>query len=136
MRVAALVITCLLAAGCGSARRPASTTTERQPRRTEASGSPALRVAVLGRIAVNLAGVGPARVDDADLVVVAGRVPHLRALVASHPATHFVLVGRSYQRAPAKNVAGLLFREDEAAYLAGVVAGLVTADQGGLEASV
>jgi hypothetical protein len=108
MRGAALVVVCLLAAGCGAARHaaPEGSTAPRRP-----AAPPALRVAVIGRMPVSVAGVATAPVDEADLVVVARRVAGLAALVASHPGTHFVLVGRSFRDASAKNVSGILFRD-------------------------
>jgi basic membrane lipoprotein Med (substrate-binding protein (PBP1-ABC) superfamily) len=133
MRGAALVVVCLVAAGCGAARHAAPTSTAAAKRPT---GPGALRVAVIGRMRVPVARGAIAPVDQADLVVVARRVARLGALVASRPEAHFVLVGRSFADAPAKNVSGLLFRDDEAGYLAGVVAGLVTVDQGGVDATV
>src|SRR5205085_10643122 len=48
-----------------------------------------------------------------------------------------VVVERSYEHAGGEqNVAGLLFREDEAAYLAGVVGGLVATESSSLDATV
>jgi basic membrane protein A len=57
-------------------------------------------------------------------------------LARRHPEVHFALVGRPYTDARGSNVAGILFREDEAAYLAGVVAGLVTTREGAVGADV
>jgi basic membrane protein A and related proteins len=129
MRVAALVIICLVAAGCGGAASRDAETTQ-----TTAKAQPAprleqgIRVAELGNGAQNL--------DGADLVVVARGTRGVEELAREHPDAHFVLVGTPYERAPGPNVAGVLFREDEAAYLAGVVAGLVTMREGSLDARV
>ena len=132
MRVAALVLLCLLAAACGGAKHAATTTRAKTvPARTVPGGP---RVAVLGPL--RLKGVTPTALDDAELVVVDEPRRDVAALADAHPDAHFVLVGRSHATADASNVGGLLFREDEVAYLAGVVAGLVTSDEGALDATV
>jgi basic membrane protein A and related proteins len=129
MRGAALVVMCLIAAGCGGGTNRDAVTTQ-----TTAKAQPAprleqgIRVAELGNGARNLEG--------ADLVVVARGTRGVEEIAREHPDAHFVLVGTPYERAPGPNVAGVLFREDEAAYLAGVVAGLVTMGEGSLDARV
>ena len=75
-------------------------------------------------------------IDDADLVVVGPEVRDVAKLAHEHRGSHVVLVGRSHASAPAPNVTGLLFREDEAAYLAGTVAALVTAEEGARDPAV
>jgi basic membrane lipoprotein Med (substrate-binding protein (PBP1-ABC) superfamily) len=57
----------------------------------------------------------------------AGRVASAARL---HPDTHYALVGASSKPVRTQNLAGLVFREDQAARLAGVVAGLVVAAAG------
>ena len=74
MRGAALVVVCLLAAGCGAGRHAAPAKTAAQTRPT---APPAVRVAVIGRTAVAVPGVATAPIDEADLVVVARRVAGL-----------------------------------------------------------
>jgi len=135
MRGAALVILALILAGCGSTRTAETTATNRKPARvvsvTTASDARAVNVVTVGGRELTAAGV-----DAADLVVVPRDERGVAALVRRHPNVHFVLVGRSYKEAPGANVAGILFREDEAAYLAGVVAGLVTTREGAVGADV
>src|SRR5204863_455796 len=95
--------------------------------------------AFLGSERVGLPGVAPAKsVGDADLVVVGPHVRDVHTLASAHPDAHFVLVGRSFRRAGAArdNIAGLLFRTDQAAYLAGVVAALASTEGGALDARV
>ena len=68
------------------------------------------------------------RLADDSLVVVDAHVasPTAVATVArAHPTMHFVLVGASVAGLHAPNLAGLVLNEDDAAYLAGVTAGLV-----------
>jgi basic membrane lipoprotein Med (substrate-binding protein (PBP1-ABC) superfamily) len=129
MRGAALVIICLIAAGCGAGSdRPAATTEPTPERQAAPRTEPEIRVAELGD--------GRASLDRADLVVVPRGTRGVEQLAREHPDAHFLLIGSSYERARAPNVAGVLFREDEAAYLAGVVAGLVVSGEGALDASV
>jgi hypothetical protein len=141
MRRAALLILCLLAAGCGGGRdrsieATATTATRETPRHATAAAGD-VRVAVLGKSAARLlTDVAPSPLDSAQLVVVGPEARGLRRLAQTHPDTHFVLVGRPFDTARAPNVAGLLFRTDEAAYLAGAVGVLVTSDEGVLEPTV
>jgi len=65
--------------------------------------------------------------DDCNLVITIGSRtgPQVERLAGRHPQVHFVVV----DYAPAEkgeNVTGLVFAEDEAAYLAGALAGLIT----------
>jgi basic membrane protein A len=129
MRGAALVIICLLAAGCGGGSERVATTTETKAKRQAAPAvEPEIRVADLAN--------GRANLDRADLVVVPPGTRGVEELAREHPDAHFLLIGTPYERAPGPNVAGVLFRDDEAAYLAGVVAGLVTSGEGTLDPGV
>jgi basic membrane protein A len=130
MRGAALVIICLLAAGCGGGSDRAATTTTptKAKRQTAPAVEPEIRVADLGN--------GRRNLDRADLVVVPPGMRGVEELAREHPDAHFLLIGTPYERSPAPNVAGVLFRDDEAAYLAGVVAALVTSGEGTLDPSV
>ena len=128
MRGAALIVICLVAAGCGGGNRDVGTTETTAKQRTAPPAEPGLRVAELGNKSENL--------DEADIVVVPRGTRGVEEIAREHPDAHFVLVGTPYERAPGPNVAGVLFREDEAAYLAGVVAGLVTMGEGSLDARV
>jgi basic membrane protein A len=69
-----------------------------------------------------------------DVVFAAGG-PRLRravaAVAAQEPKTHFALIDASHGDAPAPNVRGLRFADEQAGYLAGYLAGLVLADEGG-----
>jgi basic membrane protein A len=134
MRVAALVILAVILAGCGSTRVAETTATNPKPRvmsATTASDARAVNVVTVGGRSLTAADV-----DGADLVIVPTGARNVAELVRRHPNVHFVLVGRSYKEASGPNVAGILFREDEAAYLAGVVAGLVTTREGAVGADV
>lgn len=133
MRGAALVIlVSFTVAGCGGGSREAATTP------TPVSVAAATDADARGVDVVRLGGRGltAARLDVADLVVVPRDARFTAATAHAHPTVHFVLVGRSYAEARGANVAGILFREDEAAYLAGVVAGLVTTHEGARAAEV
>ena len=134
--VAAAVLL-LGAAGCGGDDRAAGTM-DGHARTARVSTTPAdaVRVATVGDVRLRRAGLARSGIDDADLVVVAPEVRDVAKLARDHPAAHVVLVGRSHASAPGPNVTGLLFREDEAAYLAGTVAGLVTAEEGARDPAV
>jgi hypothetical protein len=120
MRGAALVVLIVVLAGCGS--NPAAETTPKQKPRASPRRKRTPR-ARGGRRHPRRPSLTAARLDAADLVVVPWNARRVAATARRHPSVHFVLVGRSYEKAPGSNVAGILFREDEAAYLAGVVAG-------------
>ena len=53
----------------------------------------------------------------------------MRAVAAADQVGHYAVVGASEKSPPLPNLAGLVFREDEAARLGGVVAGLVVAEE-------
>jgi hypothetical protein len=135
---AALIVLVVLAAVCGGTRHATTTTrTVRNAVRTAAATG--LRIAV----------VGPLRVRVPGTVVMHGaldRLPAVRLVLASadttdaatvaaaaaaHPGTHYVLVGGSTRGNRRPNLAGLVLREDQAAFLGGVVAGLVADEEGG-----
>jgi basic membrane lipoprotein Med (substrate-binding protein (PBP1-ABC) superfamily) len=74
-----------------------------------------------------------AQVGDDALVLVAAETnaaANIAAIAAAHPSTHFALVGSHTPDTKLRNVAGLVLRDDEAAHLAGIVAGVVAADEG------
>jgi basic membrane protein A len=136
MRGAALVILCLVAAGCGGGSRDAAETTARESARNALAVPPGpVRVAVVGRLGARLSGVERSSIDRAQLVFVGPAARGVAKLAKEHPETHFVLVDR-VDGARGPNVAGLLFDTDEAAYLAGAVAALVTRDEGEREPRV
>jgi basic membrane lipoprotein Med (substrate-binding protein (PBP1-ABC) superfamily) len=73
--------------------------------------------------------------DDA-LVLVDARAVGIDAVAnaaRAHPSSHFALVGASARAEHIPNLAGIVLRESEAAYLAGVTAGLTAAEAGGAE---
>jgi hypothetical protein len=98
-------------------------------------------VGVVGPLRIDVPGVAPhpgtlAQVADDPLVLVDARVVDLAAVVSAataHPATHFALVGASARAEHIPNLAGIVLRDGEAAYLAGVAAGLTAADAGGAQ---
>ncbi len=137
LRVGRAVAAVLLLAGCGSQTHSAPATAV-HPTASPLAG---LRVGIVGKLDVQVPGAvtvsGPlARVADLPLVVVRGPAPGLAAAADAHPSTHFALVGRSWRTVGRQNVAGLVFRESEAAYLAGVVAALAVEDSGVSDARV
>jgi basic membrane lipoprotein Med (substrate-binding protein (PBP1-ABC) superfamily) len=134
----ALVLACVIA-GCGTQQRAATTaqtTTQTTPRQTTTSAAQ-LRVGVVGPLQVPATGaaISPIAPSDAGayrLVLVAPNTlskAGLRALAAAHPATQFAAVGASVQSASERNLAGIVLRDDQAALLGGIVAGLVVRAQ-------
>ncbi len=128
-----VLLAVLAAGGCSGAKREASRTT---PTTTAADG---LRVGVVGPLRVDVPGILPRhetldRLADDTLVLVDARSANPAALAAvarAHPTTHFALVGASVAGLHAPNLAGLVLRQDDAAYLAGITAGLVAGESGG-----
>jgi basic membrane lipoprotein Med (substrate-binding protein (PBP1-ABC) superfamily) len=124
----------LLAAGCGAARH-AATTTVSHPAPPPAG----LRIGLVGDfVAPPVAGAvyerGPlAQVAGDALVLIRAGTPaaaRIASVAAAHPSTHFALLGVASPDVRLKNVAGLVVPDDQAARLAGVVAGIVAADEG------
>jgi basic membrane lipoprotein Med (substrate-binding protein (PBP1-ABC) superfamily) len=117
--------------GCG-----ADPQTAPQPAATTAAAPPALRVGVVGPLQIQIKGVavdrGPlAQVAGDRLVLASASSVGTRALAAAaaaHPRSHFALVGASAESLRRPNVAGVRFRDPEAALLAGTVAGLAARD--------
>ena len=77
---------------------------------------------------------GPlAQVAGDALVLIRAGTPaaaRIASIAAAHPSTHFALLGVASPDVRLKNVAGLVVPDDQAARLAGVVAGIVAADEG------
>ena len=132
----AVVLAALAAAGCG-ARQDASTTTTTTAARPPATRG--LHVGVVGAITFHVQGAvahrGTLRQVASDRLVLvsassqaAGHVP---AAAAAHPGTHYAIVGASAQGQRLPNLAGIVLREDQAAELAGAVAGMVIAEETG-----
>ncbi len=129
---AAATAALLVLGGCGSAPKRPETV-----RSAPSAPSPGLRIGVVGPLHVETKGAaveyGPlAHVVDNQLVLVdaaalgAGR---LADVADAHPATHFALIGASTKGFRRPNVAGIVLRDDQAALLAGAVAGLVAAEE-------
>jgi hypothetical protein len=120
--------------GCGGGRREASRTTA--PASSTAGG---LRIGVVGPLRIDVPGIVPrhetlAHLAGDALVLVDGRVASpttVAAVARSHPTTHFALVGASVAGVHAPNLAGLVLKQSDAAYLAGVTAGLAAGAGGG-----
>jgi len=125
----------LAAAGCGSSEHAATTTTKTAPQ----ASTRGLLVGVVGPIAVDVPGAvlhrGTLRQVASDrLVLVSAAVPaaqHVPEAAAANPETHYALVGASAQGQRLPNLAGIVLRDDQAAELAGAVAGMVIAEETG-----
>lgn len=131
----------LTAAGCGAAGRVAGTTTAAATTAaaTRKPAAPKLRVGVVGALQIATPGVEVVRrplaaMPALPLVLVssdAAAAAQVAAVARLHPSSHYALVGASSKPARAANLTGLVFRDDQAARLAGVVAGLVLSDGAG-----
>lgn len=147
MRAALIALSLLcagLAAGCGSARHTTTVTTKHLTAPAPPGG---LRVGVVGPLDVKaVPGASIARSGGTlatmpayPLVVVSAQaadVAAVEAVAAQHPTSHYVYVGGSTKGHRRSNLVGLVLDDAQAARLAGVVAGLVAAEQGGLAARV
>jgi hypothetical protein len=132
-----LVVLTVVLAGCGAATRAVTTVPAKPHHRPPPTSG--LRIGVVGNLdvpavpgAVLERGSLDQVADDA-LVLVPASSPaaaQLEAAAVAHPSTHFALVGAHSPDLKLRNVAGLVVPDDEAARLAGVVAGVVAADEG------
>ncbi len=139
MRLGAVIglVVALLGAGCGGARKATAPTTTTAA--TTAAAVRGLRVGLVGPLTLDVAGVAAehgtlAQVADAPLVLVAAGSAGLAAVAdaaRAHPASHFALVGASTKPDRVGNLVGLVLRDEQAARLAGIVAGYAAADLGG-----
>jgi hypothetical protein len=129
------VLACVLAAsGCGGAEPKPSTVPAKQTTTAPAG----LSIGVVGSLTIDVPGIVPRRetlrrIAGDPLVLVDAHTasPEVVATVArAHPTIHFALVGASAKGQHAPNLAGLVLQEDDAAYLAGVTAGLAAAESG------
>lgn len=133
MRVLAVLVCVLAAGGCGAKHDTTATVTARTT--TAPTG---LRVGVVGPLAIDVPGIVPrretlGRIAGDPLVLVDSRAASADAVAAvarANPTIHFALVGESVKGQHAPNLAGLVLKEDDAAYLAGVTAGLAAAESG------
>lgn len=128
----ALVLGVVVCAGCGGTTPHVRTVTK------PAGPPPALRVGVVGPLGVSVPHVAVtrgalSRVQGFRLVLVAAGAADLRAVsavAAANPDSHFALVGGSVEHAKQPNLVGIVFRENQAAQLGGVLAGYTVAAQG------
>jgi basic membrane lipoprotein Med (substrate-binding protein (PBP1-ABC) superfamily) len=144
MRTAAalLVLACALG-GCGGGKQSAAskTTTASPP---AASAPEGLHVGLVGPLSVHVPGAVIERgtlkqVAGDPLVVVSEEDPaagRVRAVATADPVGHYAVVGASEKSPPLPNLAGLVFREDQAARLGGIVAGLVVTEESAASARV
>ena len=133
MRLVSVLVCVLAVSGCGAKHDATATTTARAT--TAPSG---LRIGVVGSLTIDVPGIVPrhetlANIADDPLVLVDSHAADAAAVAAvarAHPTIHFALVGASVKGQTAPNLAGLVLKEDDAAYLAGVTAGLAAAETG------
>jgi hypothetical protein len=136
----------LAAAGCGGGRH---TTTTRAVAPKQALIQPppsSLRVGLVGPLEVKpvpgawLAKRGSlATMPAYPLVLVSAQAADpaaVDAAAAKDPTSHYAYVGGSTKGHRRRNLVGLVLNDAQAAQLGGVVAGLVAAEQGGLDARI
>lgn len=134
-RAALGVILLLACAGCGSARHEAVVAKKMQAVERPAG----LRVGIVGPLRIDIAGATSepgslGSVASLPLVLVSARAASLQAVAGAataYPQSHFAYVGGSTKGDRHKNLVGLVLRDDQAATLGGIVAGLTADDQGG-----
>jgi len=132
MRLVPVLLCVLALSACGAKHHAAATTT------TQTTAASGLRIGVVGPLTIDVPGIVPrhetlTHIADDPLVVVDAHTaaPDVVAAVArAHPTIHFALVGASVKGQHAPNLAGVVLKEDDAAYLAGVTAGLAAAETG------
>jgi basic membrane lipoprotein Med (substrate-binding protein (PBP1-ABC) superfamily) len=127
----------ITATACGG--RTVDATAPSTTAKTGAATRSAFRVGLVGPVRLDVPGVAVRRgsldqVAGSPLVLVSARVADaatVQAAARAHPASRFALLGGSTEGHRAPNLVGLVLRDDQAALLAGIVAGLVAADEGG-----
>jgi hypothetical protein len=137
--IAAIVLCCVLAAGfsgCGgrTADRAPSSTTVAAP--AKKPGPSPLAVGVVGPIKIDVPGTrvvhgSLARLGGLPLVLVSSDradAATVAAAAARHPGTHYALVGGTAKDERRSNLTGVVIRDDQAARLAGLVAGYAAGD--------
>ena len=132
MRLVPVLACVLVLSGCGT-RHTAAT-----PSTPVTSAPTGLRIGVVGPLTIDVPGIVPrreslARIAPDPLVIVdahAASAAAVAAVAQAHPTIHFALVGASAKGQGAPNLAGLVLKENDAAYLAGVTAGLAAAETG------
>jgi basic membrane lipoprotein Med (substrate-binding protein (PBP1-ABC) superfamily) len=134
--VAVLIVCATATAGCGGGKHAATTTVHTG---AGGAGSRGLEVGVVGQLDVRVPGATVThdtlgRLSDHPLVLVSAsstELPVMHATAAAHPATHFAYLGGTTRGERRSNLAGVVLRDDQAAFLGGVVAALVARDDGG-----
>ena len=137
---AALIALAVLLTGCGA--REASTTTTTTPRSKPVPAG--LAVGVVGPLEVSVPGTHEVRgtlkqVAGSPLVVVSASradTATVAGVAATHPDSHLVLVGAPTTGFRRDNLVGVVFENEDAARLGGVVAALVASDEGGTDARI
>jgi hypothetical protein len=132
MRLVPVLVCVLVLSGCGTKHTQATTSTQ------STAGPSGLRIGVVGSLTIDVPGIVPrhetlARIAADPLVVVESHAASPAAVAAvarAHPEIHFALVGVSVKGLHAPNLAGLVLKENDASYLAGVTAGLAAAESG------
>ena len=132
MRLVPVLVCVLVLTGCGTKHDSPATST------SSTTAPTGLRIGVVGSLTIEVPGIVPrhetlSRIAPDPLVVVdshAASPAAVAAVARAHPAIHFALVGVSVKGQHAPNLAGLVLKEDDAAYLAGVTAGLAAAESG------
>ena len=143
--LALVVLAAGAAAGCGGAKHAVATTTARIT--TQPSKTQPLQVGVVGHLELHVAGAvmthgtldrlpGAGAVPLVIVSAATNTLPAVAAAAAAHPDSHFAYVGGSTRGASRANLAGVVLRDDQAAFLGGVVAALVARDDGGTKRRV
>jgi hypothetical protein len=140
----ALALLCgVTASGCGSAQQTATVNMKRASAPALALG---LRVGVVGPLEVKpvpgasiASGAAIATVPAYPLVLVSAQAADLaavQAVASTNPTSHYAYVGGSTKGHHRANLVGIVLNDAQAAQLGGVVAGLVAAEQGGMNARI
>lgn len=143
MRSAALIVLVAVLAGCGGRERHAQTTTV--VHHVTVDAKPGLRVGVLGPLDLSVPGASidhaaalEALAHDSVVIAPANRtsLASVAAAATANPGSHYAYLGGSTKVERHANLVGVVLRDDQAALLGGIVAGLVLDDQGGSEGRV
>jgi len=138
MRLIVSLVLVLVLAGCGGVRHAAAPRVTTTVAKKQPPAAPRLRVGIVGPVSAAVPGISVergtlAQTAAAQLVLVAAQSVPLQQLAAfarGHRQTHFAYVGGRTAGDRSPNLVGLALRDDQAAQLAGVVAGLVATANG------
>lgn len=130
-RLFGIVAAVVLAAGCAG-RHDAASPPPAKPKAPAAARQVGLRIAVVGPLDVQVPGAIVTRralrkTANQSLVLVSAASPAAAGVpeqAAAHPSTHYVIVGASAAQQRLPNLAGAVLRDDQAARLGGIAAGL------------